>query len=770
MNTYSPSPQGAFVNGMGDVEIEGQQNKQGPSNKMFTLGHSLRNFFNNQLLSDVTFMIEQNKFYAHKLILAARSPYFFNLILVNCKNTNTLEVEIQDASADIFYNILEFVYTDSTVLKQDTVWDVYQGAKFYQLNNLLVLCQDFIVGSLNENNVFQFWKRSQDLNAINVAEHCVLFIRNRYEAMFKLGQINPNALTVSTNPEFVLQTLQQLAQQNNVSDATNTAKVEKDTEIYESLQTYSFPPPGGNQQLSGRLGSSQAPIPVKQESNMVTTTQTFELWNSKTTAPPAAFPTPESIAAYPKFFRVDPNQEDEDECEMERAKKKKRQGSQVLCRRLSVLKPDIVNPNSSTNPSGQVNQQEAPASVGVFLQHIISCVTRLLDAERTTLFMYDKSTDELCAQVSIGDPMVPSNDKSVPNSVYQSGRSINQLSDSNQKRSVICAPITITSRSNQRDQKVVGVLEVLNTMSRNQFSPLDESHLKTIANVLSIFLNEQIESYFTINLTDTLSDEEDAIKKILLNQVLLPPSAYRRTSNGRVGATPTGSEPLSQGNIQNRGNSVHRGSSFSISRSGSLGLGLSDDHFATIFDDIEDISDLLTEHHSSNNYQQQTSTSTFNFDNQSQVDVMGDYQMSGNEMTSTDFNCLPNTNQSVRNNNNFNKPTTNQPQTFAIPRTIQNSQQGSLFDGQPTSTTNTFNQRPLENTSDKKRKRGKEADSNVMNVLNQRMKGPQPDNMPFMHFRIPRYELQFIQFDGSNQGSPNALQGGFVASPGGKPK
>src|SRR5690349_2900281 len=111
MNMNPPqAPMQQFFN-MNNNTQQQQQYQSGVSansrptvNKASTLGQSLRTFFNNQLLSDVTFMIEQKKFYAHKLILAARSPYFYNLILVNCKNTNTLEVEIQDASAEIFYN------------------------------------------------------------------------------------------------------------------------------------------------------------------------------------------------------------------------------------------------------------------------------------------------------------------------------------------------------------------------------------------------------------------------------------------------------------------------------------------------------------------------------------------------------------------------------------------------------------------------------------------------------------------------------------------
>ncbi|KAF0972239.1 hypothetical protein FDP41_009443, partial [Naegleria fowleri] len=135
---------------------------------------------------------------AHKLILCARSNYFNQLILTKCNNTAVLEIEIQDASADIFYSILEFVYTDCTVLRSDKIWELFQAAKFYQLIALLQQCQEFIIGTLVDGNVFQQWTKAQQFGAIMVAEHCLLFVKTKFEKALKLLDLY-NTLDISTN-------------------------------------------------------------------------------------------------------------------------------------------------------------------------------------------------------------------------------------------------------------------------------------------------------------------------------------------------------------------------------------------------------------------------------------------------------------------------------------------------------------------------------------------------------------------------------------------
>ncbi|KAL9654595.1 hypothetical protein ABK040_006658 [Willaertia magna] len=664
--------------------------------KSNTMSSSVKQFFNNPTLSDVTFIIQGKKFHAHKLVLCARSSYFHHLILIKCKNTSTLEIEIQDASADIFYNILEFVYTDSTTLRSEKIWELYQAAKFYQLNALLLQCQEFIVSTLCDQNVFQQWSRAQNFEASVPLKFLQLY----------------HTINNSTNPEIILSALasQQLQQQqvnvpptiqtvnnqqpspkvgnNNSSDIygslNNFTFPKKETPTPNSnsngsseqlLQTYKFPPPKKEPSPTNQKQQPTfiAPNPVVQQpqEERKEVTQTFELWDENN-VPPAAFPSKHAMASFPSFFKVEKNESVPSSSNEKNDPEKK-----YMYRRLSVMRQDIN-------------------SIGVFFQHIISAITRLLNAERTTLFMYDKATDELISQVSIGEEeiRIPS-DKGIAGTCFTSGKSIN-VSDAYSNstfssevdkstgfstKTVICAPIT--GKANH----IVGVLEALNKHS-GFFTDKDEQHLNTICEILSIFVQEQ---------------GLDEMKNVTKSTILLHPSAYRRKS--------TLPGILSNINLDRKLSNR----TFSV-----------DETFSLLFDEGEFNFDIL------NNTNNEEANTVNDNVNAGTVDALWNYLNQSQENLMSTFMSVDQNNQ-IPQTQNLTLPH-NQNQTAAT--STLNSQPFIPPNNPPPNNENASTSDTVSENNEKKRKR-------------QQQQPPSGTGMPFMHFRIPRYELQFIQFDGN---------------------
>ncbi|KAF0972523.1 hypothetical protein FDP41_009426 [Naegleria fowleri] len=670
-----------------------------------TMGSSIKQFFNNPTLSDVTFIIQGNKFFAHKLILCARSNYFNQLILTKCNNTAVLEIEIQDASADIFYSILEFVYTDCTVLRSDKIWELFQAAKFYQLIALLQQCQEFIIGTLVDGNVFQQWTKAQQFGAIMVAEHCLLFVKTKFEKALKLLDLY-NTLDISTNPEIILKAIQsqQFNRLGNPPTPTNRSKnPTKNDPMYQSLTSFTFPPSKKEEEEKHDILKSHTE-PVHEQDEKQTQhelTQTFELWGEGI-IPPAAFPTRYSMDQFPSFFRIDSNDttqqastasdsnsapENNSSSETKTEKEKDSTLAERSCvyRRLSVLRQDLH-------------------SVGVFFQHIISCITRLLHAERTTLFMYDKRTDELISQVAIGEEeiRIPSN-KGIAGSVFQSGKSINvadaktdskfapevDKSTGFSTKSVICAPIL--GSHNQ----YVGVLEVLNKHT-GAFTEKDEQILQFVCELLSIFVQEQ---------------HLEEIENIHKCTILLQPSSYRRKSVA----------PLQFGNRK----ASHR---MSVSV---------DDSFALLFGEGDFNFDLI------NTEEQPTSLLPVNNDVANNL-VGPNIEPLWNYVQNHDVNSNL-TSSFVTVDTTPSKIASEQPKTLASSSTsstnntisnASNLDQQSVISQQ--TVTKASKSTKTEN-GEKKRKRNPN--------VNTQPSASAPTGMPFMHFRIPRYESQFIQFE-----------------------
>lgn len=61
--------------------------------------------------SDVTLVVAGQKFYSHKLILAARSEYFRALLFGGLKESKQDEIELKAATLPAFKGLLKYIYT-----------------------------------------------------------------------------------------------------------------------------------------------------------------------------------------------------------------------------------------------------------------------------------------------------------------------------------------------------------------------------------------------------------------------------------------------------------------------------------------------------------------------------------------------------------------------------------------------------------------------------------------------------------------------------------
>uniref|UniRef100_A0A182J986 BTB domain-containing protein n=1 Tax=Anopheles atroparvus TaxID=41427 RepID=A0A182J986_ANOAO len=76
-------------------------------------------FYENKMFSDVTLACDGRMFKAHKLVLAASSPYFERLFREHPADHPI--IHLHDASADCMENIMEFMYKGSTLLSDGMV-------------------------------------------------------------------------------------------------------------------------------------------------------------------------------------------------------------------------------------------------------------------------------------------------------------------------------------------------------------------------------------------------------------------------------------------------------------------------------------------------------------------------------------------------------------------------------------------------------------------------------------------------------------------------
>jgi adenylate cyclase len=145
-----------------------------------------------------------------------------------------------------------------------------------------------------------------------------------------------------------------------------------------------------------------------------------------------------------------------------------------------------------------VSEVTADIKLGSLLQRVMGEATRMLNAERSTLFLNDDKTDELWSEVSQGLESMQirlPNNVGIAGAVFSSGKSINipyAYADLrfnpafDQKtgyftRSVLCVPIV------NKQGKTIGVTQVLNKHG-GPFSEEDETRLRAFTAQISIAL------------------------------------------------------------------------------------------------------------------------------------------------------------------------------------------------------------------------------------------------------------------------------------------
>ena len=145
-----------------------------------------------------------------------------------------------------------------------------------------------------------------------------------------------------------------------------------------------------------------------------------------------------------------------------------------------------------------VSEMTADIKIGSLLQKVMSEATRMLDAERSTLFLHDERTRELWSQVGQGLDSLQirlPNHVGIAGAVFTSGKSINipyayadlRFNPAFDRktgfftRSILCVPVV-----NQQG-KVIGVTQVLNKRS-GPFTLEDEQRLKAFTAQVAIAL------------------------------------------------------------------------------------------------------------------------------------------------------------------------------------------------------------------------------------------------------------------------------------------
>uniref|UniRef100_A0A3B4BD06 BTB domain-containing protein n=1 Tax=Periophthalmus magnuspinnatus TaxID=409849 RepID=A0A3B4BD06_9GOBI len=97
------------------------------------------------LLCDVTLVAGEQKFHAHKAVLAACSDYFRAMFSLCMVESEADEVTLQGVTSVGLKHALDFAYTGQIVLEPGVIQDVLSAGSHLQLLELLGLCSHYLI-------------------------------------------------------------------------------------------------------------------------------------------------------------------------------------------------------------------------------------------------------------------------------------------------------------------------------------------------------------------------------------------------------------------------------------------------------------------------------------------------------------------------------------------------------------------------------------------------------------------------------------------------
>ncbi|KAJ8288322.1 hypothetical protein COCON_G00009810 [Conger conger] len=125
------------------------------------------------LLCDVTLVAGEQKFHAHKAVLAACSDYFRAMFSLCMVESEAEEVTLQGVTSEGLKQALDFAYTGQIMLEPGMIQDVLSAGSHLQLLELLSLCSHYLIQELNSFNYLDLY-RLADLFHLPVLEGAVV--------------------------------------------------------------------------------------------------------------------------------------------------------------------------------------------------------------------------------------------------------------------------------------------------------------------------------------------------------------------------------------------------------------------------------------------------------------------------------------------------------------------------------------------------------------------------------------------------------------------
>lgn len=134
----------------------------------------------NHTLCDVKLLVGTEIFHAHKLVLAAASPYFKAMFTGGLRECEMNSVTLQGVCPLIMGHLLYFMYTSEIAVNESNVLHLLPAATMFQISHVIDACCVYLENQLDASNVIGIGNFAQQHGCMDVYRKCNEFIDQHF--------------------------------------------------------------------------------------------------------------------------------------------------------------------------------------------------------------------------------------------------------------------------------------------------------------------------------------------------------------------------------------------------------------------------------------------------------------------------------------------------------------------------------------------------------------------------------------------------------------
>lgn len=141
-------------------------------------------------LITVIFYFTGKKFEAHRVILVSASDYFRSMFTSGMRESHQREIELKGITSKGLEKVLEIIYTSTTTLEGDDIFDVIAAATHLQVTPVIEFCERNFLSGMTTTNFYDFINTAKLYSMNNALKQIDVFIAKNLMQISKDGTLS----------------------------------------------------------------------------------------------------------------------------------------------------------------------------------------------------------------------------------------------------------------------------------------------------------------------------------------------------------------------------------------------------------------------------------------------------------------------------------------------------------------------------------------------------------------------------------------------------